>query len=185
MLKKNIIFTGLAICILLLGPVVSMASNPERDLSVTEIRQSRTLQNRAYNSLLRLPYYGVFDILGVSVTGNTVTLTGRVTRAALKSEAEWTVRGFEGIDEVVNRIEILPLSPMDDDIRVRAYYAIYLNPGFEKYRTMSSEPIRIIVENGNITLIGVVDTPHDRIIAEMSARRLAFVFSVTNQLKVN
>src|ERR1700682_1076694 len=80
------------------------------------------------HELVMLPYYGVFDNLSYRVEGNTVTLLGQVTRPTLKSDAEKAVNGVEGVERVVNEIDVLPLSGADDQIRLAVYRSIY---GFE------------------------------------------------------
>jgi hyperosmotically inducible periplasmic protein len=176
---------GLAALVILLNPAaLSTAAEYQGKTTISADRQARNLSNQVYNSIMGLPYYGVFDTISVSVEKGTVILTGKVSRPALKSEAEWAVENIDGVNEVVNQIEILPLSPMDDDLRRRAFSAIYLNPMLDRYGASSSRPIRIIVENGNITLVGVVDSTQDRNAAEMAIKTLPFVHSVTNELKV-
>src|SRR5450631_1553005 len=77
------------------------------------------------HELVMLPYYGVFDDLSYRVDGATVTLLGEVTKPTLKSDAENVVKGIEGVQRVENQIQVLPLSDMDDRIRLAAYRAIY------------------------------------------------------------
>ena len=133
-----------------------------------------------------LPYYSVFDNLAFSVEGtDTVVLAGQVTRPTLKSDAAAAVRKIEGVGKVVNNIEVLPLSRMDDSIRLLAYRAIFSRPGFEKYRIQANSPIRIIVKNGDITLDGVVANQFDKTLAEMAAKGVPFAFKVTNNLTVD
>src|SRR5258708_27240649 len=91
---------------------------------VGEARIAREVRHQ----LLMLPYYGVFDDLAFRVEGNTVILMGAVTRPILKSDAEAVVKQVEGVDKVVNQIEVLPPSPMDDRIRLAEYRAIYGDP---------------------------------------------------------
>src|ERR1041384_5934495 len=85
------------------------------------------------HELVMLPYYGVFDNLSYKVDGRTVTLMGQVTRPTLKSDAENVVKGIEGVEKVSNQIQVLPLSPMDDRIRVAEYRAIYSTQGLDRY----------------------------------------------------
>jgi hyperosmotically inducible periplasmic protein len=142
------------------------------------------LEDKVHHSLRMFPYCGVFGELSYSVQGDTVTLTGEVPRPLLKSEAEVAVRRVVGVANVVNNIEILPLSPLDDSLRLRLYRAIYSQAGFEKYGIQAVKPIRIIVKNGNITLFGVVATQLDKQLAEMAARNVPFAFSVTDKLTI-
>jgi len=132
-----------------------------------------------------LPYYGVFDDLAFRVDGGKVTLLGEVTRPTLKSDAENVVKRVEGVTQVENRIEVLPLSSMDDQIRIAEYRAIYGDPALSTrygYRALPS--IHIIVKNGNVTLEGVVANEGDKNLVNMRANSVPNVFSVTNNLRV-
>jgi hyperosmotically inducible protein len=131
-----------------------------------------------------LPYYGVFDNLAYRVNGSTVELYGQVTRPTLKTDAERVVRQIEGVDKVINNIEVLPLSPNDDRIRLAAYRAIYGHTALQRYGLQAVPPIHIIVKNGNLTLEGVVASEMDRNIADIQAKAVPGVFSVTNNLRV-
>jgi hyperosmotically inducible protein len=136
------------------------------------------------HELLMLPYLNVFDNLAYKVDGYNVTLIGQVTRPTLKSDAENVVKKIEGVEHVDNQIEVLPLSPNDDRIRRQLYRAIYGYPALQKYAMGVQQPIRIIVKNGNATLEGVVDSEADKNIANIRARSVPGVFSVTNNLQV-
>lgn len=136
------------------------------------------------HELLLLPYYSVFDFLSFRVDGDTVTLMGQVTRPTLKSDAEAAVKSVEGVREVVNNIEVLPTSPMDDQLRRALYHAIYSDPGLSKYAWSAQPSIHIIVKNGNVTLEGVVDNESDKSIAGIRANSVPNVFSVKNDLVV-
>src|ERR1035441_4415192 len=110
-----------------------------------------------------LPYYGVFDGLGFSVDGTAVTLVGQAVRPTLRSDAENVVKHIEGVTSVVNKIEVLPLSPNDDSIRMATYRAIYGDSALSArygYRALPS--IHIIVKNGNVRLEGVVANQGDK-----------------------
>ena len=131
-----------------------------------------------------LPYYNVFDNLAFRVDGSTVILMGQVTRPTLKSDAERVVKSIEGVDKVVNKIEVLPLSPNDERIRLAIYRAIYGHAGLQRYGLQAVPPIHIIVNNGNVTLEGVVATEADKNIANIQANGVPGVFSVKNNLKV-
>jgi hyperosmotically inducible protein len=136
------------------------------------------------HELLMLPYLGVFDNIEYRVDGDTVTLDGAVTRPVLKSDAENVVKHIEGVDRVVNNIEVLPPSPMDDKLRIALFRAIYGFPALEKYALGVQKPIRIIVKNGHVTLEGVVDNDTDKNLAGMRANGVPGIFSVTNNLRV-
>jgi len=131
-----------------------------------------------------LPYYNVFDNLAFKVDGATVTLLGQVTRPTLKSDAERVVKRLEGVDKVVNNIQVLPLSPDDDRIRTAVYRAVYGQPALQRYGMQAVPPIHIIVNSGNVTLEGVVATEADKNIANVQAKGVPGVFSVKNNLRV-
>jgi hyperosmotically inducible protein len=137
------------------------------------------------HQLVMLPYFGVFDDLGFTISGGTVTLVGEVTQPVLKSNAGNAVRKVEGVASVVNNIEVLPLSPNDDNIRRGVYRAIYGDPMLSTrygYRALPS--IHIIVKNGNVRLEGVVANEMDRNVAGIRANAVPGAFHVDNDLKV-
>jgi hyperosmotically inducible protein len=136
------------------------------------------------HELLMLPYFGVFDNIAYKVDGYNVTLLGQVVRPTLKSDAANAVKHIEGVEKVDNQIEVLPPSPMDDRIRLALYHAIYGYPALEKYALGVQKPIRIIVNNGHVTLEGVVDNETDKNIAGLRAKGVPGTFSVDNHLQV-
>jgi hyperosmotically inducible periplasmic protein len=136
------------------------------------------------HELVMLPYYGVFDNLAYRVDGYKVTLMGQVTRPTLKSSAEKVVKDIEGVEQVINNIEVLPLSPNDDRIRLAAYRAIYGHAALNRYSLQAVPPIHIIVKNGNITLEGVVANEGDKNIAGIQANGVSGAFGVKNNLRV-
>ena len=149
-----------------------------------EVSESRIIQE-VRHQLVMLPYYGVFDDLGFRVDGGTVTLMGAVTRPTLKSDSENVVKRIEGVTQVRNQIEVLPLSSMDDQIRIAEYRAIYGDSTLSTrygYRAMPS--IHIIVRNGQVTLEGIVANETDKNIVNLRANGVPNVFSVTNNLRV-
>jgi hyperosmotically inducible protein len=136
------------------------------------------------HELVMLPYYGVFDNLAYRVDGNTVTLVGEVTRPTLKSDAENVVKNIEGVEQVKNEIQVLPLSPADDRIRIATYRSIYGQPPLDRYAMQAVPPIHIIVNNGKIDLEGVVANQADKDMAGVRANSVPGAFGVTNNLKV-
>ena len=136
------------------------------------------------HELRMLPYFSVFDNLSYKVDGYTVTLMGQVTKPTLKSDAGNVVKRIEGVENVDNQIEVLPLSPNDDRIRRALYRSIYGYPPLQKYSLGVQQPIRIIVKNGNATLEGVVDNEGDKNMANIRAKSVPGVFAVTNNLQV-
>jgi hyperosmotically inducible protein len=136
------------------------------------------------HELIMLPYYGVFDNLAYKVDGYNVTLLGQVTRPTLKSDAERVVKNIEGVQNVTNNIEVLPVSPNDDRLRLALYQSIYGHTALNRYALNAVPPIHIIVKNGNVTLEGVVANESDKNIAGIQANAASGVFSVTNNLRV-
>ena len=143
------------------------------------------IAKKVRHELLMLPYYGIFDDLAFKVEGHTVVLMGQVVRPTVKSDAERVVKRIPGVEQVVNQIEVLPLSPMDDQIRMAEYRAIYGDPSISTrygYRALPS--IHIIVKNGHVTLEGVVANQADKNLIGIKANGVPNVFSVTNNLQV-
>lgn len=144
----------------------------------------RTLSDQVRHELAMLPYYNVFDNLGYRVEGNTVYLYGQVTRPVLKSDAERALKHVEGVDRVVNDIQVLPLSPFDDQVRRAEYRAIFGYGGMYRYAMGANPSLHIIVNSGHVTLTGVVDNQGDKNIAGIRALGVPGVFSVSNDLQV-
>jgi hyperosmotically inducible protein len=161
---------------MLLGSLVAATAAPNLTLS--------PLENKVRHELVMLPYLNVFDDISFRLDGNTVTLFGEVTRPVLKSDAENAVKHIEGIARVQNQIEVLPLSPFDDGIRLRTARAIYGYGPLQRYRLGAVPSIHIIVKNGNVTLTGFVSTDMDKQLAFVRANGVPGVFAVNNQLQI-
>jgi osmotically-inducible protein OsmY len=131
-----------------------------------------------------LPYYSIFDDLEFQVNGDTVTLLGAVVNPVLKKDAENAVKHIEGVKTVNNQIKVLPPSPMDDRIRREVARAIYNQDGLYRYFMGAVGSIHIIVDNGHVTLKGVVDNPSDDTMAKLAANQVPGVFSVNDDLVV-
>ena len=166
----------------LAGPRQDQMAPRPGDLSQ---KASDRVTREVRHELVMLPYYGVFDNLAYSVSPDgTVTLLGQVARPTLKSDAENAVKRIEGVEKVVNNIEVLPLSPNDDRIRIAVYRALYGNTALDRYGLRAVPPIHIIVNNGKVTLEGVVATEADKNIANVVANGVPGTFGVTNNLRV-
>lgn len=150
----------------------------------TQSTEERT-QKAIRKELLTMPFLTIFDNLSYRVDGSTVHLYGQVIRPTLQTQAAARVARLEGITQVVNHIEVLPLSPFDDRVRVAVARAVYGQPAMNRYALGANPSIRIIVKNGNVTLEGVVDDVMSRNIANIQANGVAGVFSVTNNLRVS
>ena len=164
------------------GPVVadygkqSQSSDPVENNIAREVR----------HGLLMLPYYSLFDDLGYTVQGRTVTLTGSVTseHAVTKSDAENAGKRVEGVDKVINNIKILPPSPMDERARTKVYRSLENTGSLSRYFWEAAPSIHIIVENQRVTLKGFVNSEMDKNLATMAANQVPGIFQVTNELRV-
>jgi hyperosmotically inducible protein len=143
-----------------------------------------TIEDRVRHELAMLPYYNVFDDLSFRVDNGAVTLFGEVTQPVVKDDAVRAVKQVEGVTAVNDQIEVLPLSPFDNQIRRSAYRAIYGFPALQRYAMGVVPSIHIIVKNGHVTLEGVVATEQDKQMAFMRANGVPNVFSVENHLQV-
>jgi hyperosmotically inducible periplasmic protein len=163
-------------------PSGSAQANPNPAVSQSGIER---IVKEVHHELVLLPYYGVFDNLAYRVSPDgTVSLLGQVARPSLKSDAENAVKHIEGVERVDNQIQVLPISPMDDQIRLATYRAIYGNSVLSPYQLRAVPPIHIIVDHGHVTLEGVVAKQMDKQVAEMQAKSVPNVFSVTDNLRV-
>jgi hyperosmotically inducible protein len=144
------------------------------------------LETEVRHELVMLPWFGVFDNLEFQVAdgGRHVILSGQVTRPTLRSSAENVVKRIEGVEQVTNNIEVLPLSPMDDRTRIAVARAIFGDSVLSRYAWGAVPPIHIIVKNGDVTLKGVVANETDKNIANIRANGVFGVFTVTNDLRV-
>jgi hyperosmotically inducible protein len=178
-IKRNLIavITTLAIA-------ATAAVAAPKDLSQDSNRSNRQVVKQVRQELVTLPYYGVFDNLAYEVEGSTVTLSGQVTQSSTRSDAGRRVAKIAGVQKVVNNIEVLPLSSLDDSIRRQAYRAVFNTAGLYRYAMGANPSIHIIVNRGQLTLEGVVNNKMDSQLAYMAARRVFAAFSVTNNLRL-
>jgi hyperosmotically inducible periplasmic protein len=191
-------FGLLRVCVVglaMLGAISATAQSVTPDETVRSVRRM----------LERLPYYGVFDFIVFSVDRGTVTLAGYSFDGRLKADAEMAVKRASGVDEVANKIQLLPASANDDRIRWATFYRIYTDDFLSRYapggaygvvqelrdeqrfpgmQPVGRYPIHIIVTSGRIMLLGIVDSAIDRQLAEVRAREVTGVFGVENSLAV-
>jgi hyperosmotically inducible protein len=154
------------------------------DLTPSEKSLNR-IKKEVRHELVMLPYYGVFDNLAYEVRPDgKITLQGQVTRPTLKDDAERAVKDVEGVTGVSNQIEVLPLSPNDDQLRIAIYRAIYGSSQLNRYALQAVPSIHIIVKNGQATLEGVAVNETDKNVASIMAKGVSGVFSVTNNLQL-
>lgn len=172
--KRTMILAGSLMAAVMLMPAASTSANAP----------AKPLEEKIRKELVTLPFYNVFDNLAFQIHGDEVTLTGQVTRPTLKSSAENVVKMVEGVAKVNNQIEVLPLSPFDDRLRLALFRAIYSQPGLDRYALGAIPGIHIIVNRGNVRLEGVVAREMDKNMATIRANGVAGVFSVENNLRV-
>jgi hyperosmotically inducible protein len=202
--RRDLLLAGVSLsvagCVLAIRMQAAEQSESKPSSEVEQIARD------VHKQIVTLPQYGVFDHIHFAIKGNTVILRGSASRPVLKSSCENVVKKIQGVREVQNEIEVLPLSPSDDRIRALTYARIYGNPSLSRYtnnrgggryispmrRTIgiTNDPpigwhaIHIIVKNGNVRLVGVVDTTTDLAIAEMQANSVPGAFTVDNELIV-
>jgi hyperosmotically inducible protein len=199
-------YSRLAVSLTLLVIVLAGARTAAQSQAKSTIEAIRT-------ELMQLPYYGVFDFLAFKYDKGTATLMGDAYRPVLKTDAVRAVKRVSGVDQVVDKIEELPVSQNDDELRWKTYYAIYRDPFLSRYapgggmlwghrhafgtglhplgagpflgyEPIGDYPIHIIVKGGKITLLGVVDNESDKTVAGMKARGVTGSFGMDNQLMV-
>ena len=146
--------------------------------------QDRQVADRIAAAVRDYPRFSIFDHVSGEVEGGMVVLTGKVTMPFKKSDIERKVARIDGVRHVANQIEVLPLSPYDSDLRYRISRAIYGNPSFWRYAAMANPPIHIIVEQGRVTLTGVVHNEVERMLARSLATGLGEL-SVVNDLRTD
>ena len=194
-----LVVTGLALAV-----TVTAKASGASDPTVEGVRKE----------LIRLPYYGVFDFLSFKIENGQVTLLGYAYRPSLKADAERALKRVAGVIGVTDQIEELPVSPFDDSLRWKVYDEIYRDPFLSRYapgggllwghrhpfragvfmpfgptRFLGTEPagdypIHVIVKNGRVLLLGVVDNEADKTMAGMRARQVPGSFAVDNELVV-
>jgi osmotically-inducible protein OsmY len=132
----------------------------------------------------RVGYGNAFNAITVSVNNGVVTLGGHALGPVAKESALNIEKRTPGVQNVIDKIEVDPVSPMDDQLRVRVARTVYGYPSLNKYAINPANPIRITVINGHVILSGVVDSEADKNVAGIQANTVPGVFSVTNNLQV-
>ena len=202
--RISLLFSIAAIGVLMLGSSRSWAQNMQS--AQMESQDSQMIQ-QVRKQITGLSDYDVFDWITFQIHGHTLVLNGFASRPTLKDEAGRAVKGIQGVESVDNQIKVLPLSSMDDQIRIAVYDKLYRNPALSRYNAnqggfrpfggrvgmaggVINDPpigfhaIHIIVENGHVTLYGIVDSKSDASIAKIQANTVPGVFSVKNDLIV-
>ena len=156
-------------------------------LSSSALAQDRHDQRIANDIARQVNSYSrftIFDDVNISVENGLVTLTGKVTMPYKKNDIGKRIAGIDGVREVENKIDVLPVSGFDDQLRHRIARAIYGHPSFWNYAAMANPPIHIIVENGRVTLTGVVNSNVERMLARSLATGFG-EFSVESELRTD
>jgi hyperosmotically inducible protein len=146
-------------------------------------RPEKTIEQQVFKKINGLSRYSVFDFISFDVQGGTVVLSGKVHSFGTKSDAASAVKRVPGVARVVNRIEQLPASPYDDQIR-RSLLHRFDNGGLSQYLSEIKPDMRIVVENGRVRLEGYVSNKSDRDRANIYANGVSGVFDVQNNLIV-
>jgi hyperosmotically inducible protein len=174
---KNLIFTFIAVFAITTSG--AFAASPVKN----DTPQLSNIEKKVRKELISASWDGVFDNLAFEVNGSTVTLYGQVYRPITRSRAEKFVKGVNGIEQVINKIEVLPLSGFDDRIRGQAVRSVNDTAGLYRYLLGTNPSLRIIVRNGHVTLEGMVSDETDKRLAFFAVNSIPGVFSVTNNLR--
>jgi hyperosmotically inducible periplasmic protein len=163
----------IASALLLLALAAPASAQDRRDVRLADL---------IGRSITGYTQFTIFDDINAQVESGVVTLSGKVTMPYKKQDIERRIARIDGVREVKSTIDVLPVSAFDEELRYRISRAIYGNPSFWNYASMSNPPIHIIVENGRVTLTGVVNSNVDRMLASSLATGFG-EFSVTNALR--
>ncbi len=182
-MKKLLTLIMVAGLFLACGLAPAYAQPSSKDSAAVQ-RSQDYISGQVRHQLLMIPWLTVFDDLSYKVDGNTVTLLGEVHNPVIKDEAQARVKHIEGVEQVKNDIEVLPVSFNDDRIRVQVARAIFRDPELSEYAIQPVAPIHIIVKNGRVDLEGVVRTQAEKNVAGIRANGVPGVFAVQNDLRV-
>jgi BON domain len=170
------------------GAFAAGSDKDHNDAFIPGPENEAQIAKQVRHNLLMLPYYSIFDDLAFKLDGTVVTLEGACPPEPpwnVKKAAEQAAKKVPGVTQVINNIKELPLSPMDWDIRRAMVRAIYGDPSIGmRYGYQALPSIHIIVENGHVTLEGVVDNQFDDTLIRTKANSVPYVFSVTDNLRI-
>ncbi|MGH9314264.1 MAG: BON domain-containing protein [Vicinamibacterales bacterium] len=165
--------TPCVVVVLAISPADAQGADPDADHRIFKDAASRVT---AYTQ------FTIFDDVRASVDAGVVTLTGKVTMPYKRKDIETRIARVDGVRQVVNRIDVLPVSTFDDELRHQIARAIYGNPSFWHYAAMANPPIHIVVDRGRVTLTGVVMSEVEKMLARSIATSFG-AFSVKNELR--
>lgn len=171
--------------VLLAGALMAGSALAAHKTDPATPRTDTDISKSVQHEILMYPYYSIFDEIGYSVQNGQVTLTGDVTQPVKKSDIKGIVSRIPGVEGVNDQIQVLPLSPNDNLLRREVATAIYRFPALSRYGMGTHPSIHIIVDNGHVTLTGVVDTQNDKDLAGIRASSAGMSFGpVVNDLQV-
>ena len=183
--KLGCLALGLPLAVIIMAASGAGQSNTaNRQTAKGENNYGSNLAREIHHQIQVLPFYSVFDSITFSLDGKRVTLSGQVLRPTLKRHAEATIKSLEGVDTVIDQIEVLPDSPIDDQLRRAIYRAIFEDPALAAYAVPAVPSIHIIVKNGNVALEGTVNSAADKNLAAIRAGGVANVGDVKNDLTI-
>ena len=168
-----------------LGLALGLALLPAANAATTGYSAEAVTAEQVRKQIVKLPFYSIFDHITFQMNDGVVTLNGAVYRPSLRKSAERVALRVEGVNSVVNNIEILPTSFHDDRIRLAVARSLYSNSVLDRYGLQANPPIHVIVRNGDVTLEGVVNREMERNVAGILANGVSGVFSVTNNLRLD
>jgi hyperosmotically inducible protein len=153
-------------------------------IAFAQDRHDSRIADEIARQVTTYPRFTIFDDVSGNVENGIVTLTGKVTMPFKKEEIGKRVAAIDGVRELLNQIEVLPVSSYDDDLRRRIARAIYGNPSFWNYAASANPPIHIVVAHGRVTLTGVVNSNVERMLARSLATGWGEL-SVVNELRTD
>ena len=178
-MRPKILGLGLT---LLVGAGIALAGTGPQSLAP---QSDESLAGKVRHEIVMYPHYTLWDNIDYRVDQGNVQLTGAVTQPYKKSDLTKIVQKIPGVTSVTNQLEVLPLSPMDDRLRLQVARAIFRDPSLSRYAIQDVPPIHIIVDNGHVTLEGVVNSPLEKEVAGMRAASAGLSFGpVVNNLRV-
>jgi hyperosmotically inducible protein len=139
---------------------------------------------QAPKEILTYPFYTIFDWIVLSIDGHNLSVGGEVTEPYKKTDIGNFLEHIDSVAMLTNDLKVLPVSQFDDELRLEIARAVYGDPNFLYYRNQPIPPIHIIVDNGNVTLEGVVASELDKIRAGQDARLAATFFNFKSDLRV-
>jgi len=166
--------------LLALSGITAAAASNSSPAPATDAEIARLVRHQ----LVMYPRFTIWDDISFRVNNGEVELLGAVTQPYKKDDLNRIVRGTPGVTSVTSEIKVLPLSDMDNRLRLRVARAIYNDPAFTRYAMMALPPVHIIVDNGHVRLTGVVASDFEKTMAGMRANSAGLSFGVVNELQV-